>query len=214
MGKKGFTLIELLAVIVILAIIALISTPVILNVIEKAEKGAFEDSAYGVLDAAKLYYTEAALDGKNNKETFTFPADTKLKLSGKKPSGGSVVLDEDGKIEIALHNGKWCAVKGKDEERVTIKDYNIGDCEIGEVEPPKPEACFMINENDPSEIIGYTCDSKIVTIPTTINGVEITKIGDNAFAGNLPEMKVIINNSAGSGSITGSPWGASSVEWR
>ena len=33
MNKKGFTLIELLAVIVILAIIALIATPIILGII-------------------------------------------------------------------------------------------------------------------------------------------------------------------------------------
>ena len=36
--KKGFTLIELLAVIVILAIIALIATPLILNVIDDSKK--------------------------------------------------------------------------------------------------------------------------------------------------------------------------------
>ena len=36
--KKGFTLIELLAVIVILAIIALIATPIILNIIEDARE--------------------------------------------------------------------------------------------------------------------------------------------------------------------------------
>ena len=35
MLKKGFTLIELLAVIIILAIIALIATPIILNMFEK-----------------------------------------------------------------------------------------------------------------------------------------------------------------------------------
>ncbi|MCI8544918.1 MAG: prepilin-type N-terminal cleavage/methylation domain-containing protein, partial [Bacilli bacterium] len=40
MRKKGFTLIELLAVIVILAVIALIATPIILNIIEKARKSA------------------------------------------------------------------------------------------------------------------------------------------------------------------------------
>ena len=40
--KKGFTLIELLAVIVILAIIALISTPMILGIIEKAKKRGAE----------------------------------------------------------------------------------------------------------------------------------------------------------------------------
>ena len=45
--NKGFTLIELLAVIVILAIIALIATPIILRVIEDAKKSAAVDSAYG-----------------------------------------------------------------------------------------------------------------------------------------------------------------------
>ena len=179
MKKKGFTLIELLAVIVILAIIALISTPVILNVIERANKGAFEDSAYGVIEAAKLYYTEAALDGKNNKETFTFPADTKLKLSGKKPSGGSVVLDEDGKIGLAIYNEKWCAVKGKDEEKITIKDYKDGECIVGEVENPNvPETCFTVSDDT---ITGYTCTNKNIVIPSIINGVTIKKIGDNAF---------------------------------
>ena len=38
--KKGFTLIELLAVIIILAIIALIATPIILNVVEDARISA------------------------------------------------------------------------------------------------------------------------------------------------------------------------------
>ena len=38
MNKKGFTLIELLAVIVILAIIALIATPIVLNLISESKK--------------------------------------------------------------------------------------------------------------------------------------------------------------------------------
>ena len=46
-NRKGFTLIELLAVIVILAIIALIATPIILNMISKARKSAAKDSALG-----------------------------------------------------------------------------------------------------------------------------------------------------------------------
>ena len=53
MNKKGFTLVELLAVIVILAIIALISTPIILGVIDKAKKGAAEQSALGYIDAVE-----------------------------------------------------------------------------------------------------------------------------------------------------------------
>lgn len=44
-SNKGFTLIELLAVIVILAIIALIATPMVLNTIEDSRKGAAQSSA-------------------------------------------------------------------------------------------------------------------------------------------------------------------------
>jgi len=42
--KKGFTLIELLAVIVVLAILALIVTPIVLNIIENVQRGADERS--------------------------------------------------------------------------------------------------------------------------------------------------------------------------
>ena len=80
---KGFTLIELLATIVILAIIALITTPTVLNLIENARKGAFARSAEGVLSASKLYYSSSLLENItpgtinfkcNNKECITdFP---------------------------------------------------------------------------------------------------------------------------------------------
>ena len=53
MKRKGFTLIELLAVIVILAVIALISTPMILGIIEKAKKGGAESSALGYIEAVE-----------------------------------------------------------------------------------------------------------------------------------------------------------------
>lgn len=49
--NKGFTLIELLAVIVILAIIALIATPIVLNMITTAKEGAAKSSSYGFIDA-------------------------------------------------------------------------------------------------------------------------------------------------------------------
>ena len=66
-NKKGFTLIELLAVIVILAIIALIATPIILNMIENAKKGAAIDSAYGYIDAIE-YNNSLAEFNKNYKK--------------------------------------------------------------------------------------------------------------------------------------------------
>ena len=62
MNKKGFTLIELLAVIVILAIVALIATPLILNVIEESRKNAFKNSAYGLIEAVELDYAKDIME--------------------------------------------------------------------------------------------------------------------------------------------------------
>ena len=53
MKQKGFTLIELLAVIVILAVIALIATPMILNVIDTAKRGSAESAALGYVEAVE-----------------------------------------------------------------------------------------------------------------------------------------------------------------
>ncbi|MDD2391526.1 MAG: prepilin-type N-terminal cleavage/methylation domain-containing protein [Bacilli bacterium] len=55
MKRKGFTLIELLAVIIILAIIALIATPRIIELVDKAKESSFERQKEFILDAAKMY---------------------------------------------------------------------------------------------------------------------------------------------------------------
>lgn len=64
-NKKGFTLVELLAVIVILAIIALIATPIILNVIDNAKEGATKNSAYGYIDALEKANAQEILKNSN-----------------------------------------------------------------------------------------------------------------------------------------------------
>lgn len=97
MNKKGFTLIELLAVIVILAIIALISTPIIIGVIDKARVKSAENSAYGIIDAARLAYTESIMSG----STITGGDVTSLKVSGDEPEEGTFLIStEDGSITI------------------------------------------------------------------------------------------------------------------
>ncbi len=56
MKNKGFTLIELLAVIIILAIIALIATPIILGIIEDTRESAKVNSAQFVIDGVQTAY--------------------------------------------------------------------------------------------------------------------------------------------------------------
>lgn len=61
-SNKGFTLIELLAVIVILAIIALIATPMILGVINTAKEGSARTSAQYYVEAVEKSMMTAQLD--------------------------------------------------------------------------------------------------------------------------------------------------------
>ena len=57
MNKKGFTLIELLAVIVILAVIALIASPIILGIIEDSREAARVRSVEAYADAIQTTVT-------------------------------------------------------------------------------------------------------------------------------------------------------------
>ncbi len=140
----GFTLIELLAVIIILSIIALITVPVIMNIIERANKSAFKDSAYGIIKAGELHYADKLLDpaGMTNDITFTFPEATGLDIKGSRPKSGNMKVTKDGKIELAISNGKWCARKSLNEEEITI-DNNIKDCSLIKI----PNPIIITNNN-------------------------------------------------------------------
>lgn len=102
-NEKGFTLIELLAVIVILAIIALITTPIVLNVISSARDDAAKNKMYGVIDAVRLAYTQNQVsDNPATDATIevTFAAntepklgDTPISISGDKPTAGTVIVN-------------------------------------------------------------------------------------------------------------------------
>ena len=69
MEKRGFTLIELLAVIIILAIIALIATPIILNVIEDARKSAGKSEASMILSGVNNYCATSAMKAQLDEST-------------------------------------------------------------------------------------------------------------------------------------------------
>lgn len=98
--NKGFTLIELLAVIVILAIIALVATPMVLKYIDKSKEGADENSLKAIETAAELYYTSSILKGENPKIIY-FPDDNNvLGLKGEKPTDGMVAFFNDGRIKV------------------------------------------------------------------------------------------------------------------
>ena len=114
-ANKGFTLIELLAVIVILAIIALIATPMILNVIDRANQGAKENSAYGYIDAAEKQISLNLLDGTTQPTEIVDPAFVTVK--GEQPT--SVSLDLSNGV---VTNGIIRFGTGSDAEDIKITD--------------------------------------------------------------------------------------------
>ncbi len=100
--KKGFTLIELLAVIVILAIIAAISTPIVLNIIDDIKNNSLKISLKTIEKAVNLYYHKSPLtenkifECSNNK--CEDDLGNKLNIKGKVPSSGSINISKSGHI--------------------------------------------------------------------------------------------------------------------
>ena len=124
MKRKGFTLIELLAVIVVLAIIALIATPIVMNTIKNAKKGAAERSADNYIKQVETAVAEAKLENKsvpngtydidgNGNLTGAGLPDGKLEInmSGNKPTSGTVKISNGG--------------VSQDGTTVTVGNYNV-----------------------------------------------------------------------------------------
>ncbi|NLL44217.1 MAG: type II secretion system protein [Mollicutes bacterium] len=53
--KKGFTLIEILAVLVIMSVVALITVPIIVGIIDGTRKNAYKESVRSIFTAVDLF---------------------------------------------------------------------------------------------------------------------------------------------------------------
>ena len=101
--KRGFTLIELLAVIVILAIIALIATPIILGIINDARTEAKERSAELVVTGVEYAVTQYMY--KNEGKVPTTLADIKPYFDVE-----NVTLADTGKVTEEGADTAFCTV--------------------------------------------------------------------------------------------------------
>ena len=116
MNKKGFTLIELLAVIVILAIIALIATPIVLNIIKDSRENTIKINFDNLRHSMELYYMDNVL-----KEDIEFPKridfpTNELEIKGKQPDSGFGIIYENGKILLSVKydNAEFVMLPGEE----------------------------------------------------------------------------------------------------
>ncbi|MDD4282382.1 MAG: type II secretion system protein, partial [Bacilli bacterium] len=87
--NKGITLIELLAVIVVLGIILAITSTSIINIVELAKKGAFKNTAYGIIKTSEYTHSLALIHGERINVAYTYndgvetsiPENSKYKLN-------------------------------------------------------------------------------------------------------------------------------------
>ena len=177
MSKKGFTLIELLAVIVILAIIALIATPIVLSIIDDTKKSSMLRSAEMYLNGVensimkenmntggKFRPNECTITSEGN--LYCEPEDVflEIEVDGEKPKNGTIVF-ENGKIkEVTLNYESGTIIKDESGNLVYEGSVNKSICTLAsdstvaeglegakyncKVDPNKPEYTFYLLDNN------------------------------------------------------------------
>ena len=126
--NKGFTLVELLAVIVILALIALIATPIILNVINDAKKQAAKDSAYGYMDAVEKYIVSSELEDKSIQDGRYSVEDLNKKISvkGSTPDNGNIEIKNSSVKSYDIGIDGYAVSNGEVKKVSTTKSFKNG----------------------------------------------------------------------------------------
>ena len=182
--KKGFTLIELLAVIVILAVIALIATPIILGIIEDTRKSSKDESVKLYLDTLKKSIAiELTADTfkdiklvkciiQNDGSTICNNSKVNIEIDNNPLIGGNIILD-NGKITSAK------AIKFKNDDNV----YKFENNTLVPI-----DICFYTSLNDDNtlSIAGYNseCGTDVV-IPSSLPLTSIESLDTEACINKL-----------------------------
>lgn len=127
MNKKGFSLIELLAVIVIIGIIALITFPIVDDIISNSEKKAFKASVDELVNLTEMNYNEFGRTGVvvytlNNKKLTCNVCTNNIKYTGEIEDGTGTITLENGKLTDIVIQNKYYKADLNDNNKIEVND--------------------------------------------------------------------------------------------
>ena len=182
MNKKAFTLIELLAVIVVLGILALIVTPILINVVKDSNEKSYKLSADGYISAVNDYILSNQLDGKKVENGKYNIKNLDVKISGKAPSKGSVEIYDE-KINNAQlcydtyllkYDGKEVTLTEKGCEKEATVNLAIGKKTYKNTVKDDIETEFNISD-DISDMTNIVCNNS-ATISMNDNTLKLSDV--------------------------------------
>ena len=182
MDKKAFTLIELLAVIVVLGILALIVTPILINVVKDSNEKSYKLSADGYISAVNDYILSNQLDGKKVENGKYNIKNLDVKISGKAPSKGSVEIYDE-KINNAQlcydtyllkYDGREVTLTEKGCEKEATVNLAIGEKKYDNVTKDDIETEFNISD-DISDMTNIVCNNG-ATISMNDNTLKLSDV--------------------------------------
>ena len=184
MRRKGFTLIELLAVIVVLAVIALIATPIVFGVINTAKKGAAEQSTVAYVKAIESTVTIDDFYNKSyaNRDDYLYD-EIKADVSGSTPTGGVYALKDGivtrGTFCVNGYKVTYSDSKAKAYEKCTGDDLKWdGSLKLEQTSGfyvyPESKQINIVENTSGGKISCTSSDEKVATCSVTGTTIKIT----------------------------------------
>ena len=168
--KKGFTLVELIAVVVVLAIISLVSIPIITGIVNKVRVNALRVSAEGLIDASRLYNAQYQNDNTvrfdiANSKISSEDTDKLLKYKGE-IKAGTVIIDSRGRSVICVTDGKRSAYKNYSENIVTVSNNKA--CNV----PAGGSIVYLGNEATVTELSNQELTQQLQVLQQKVDKLE------------------------------------------
>ena len=185
--KKGFTLIELLTIIVILSILALVTVPIVNNIIKNVSKAKFKQNAVGLLNLVKVDRENSHTVGDGQLQVYDILEEENAVIynnnnigtgfNGEIDGNGVIVVNTEGDQAIRYSNGEWCAYKNYTD---TVVKITRGECDLSTSFKCEDIDIQIVPENRWSQykLVTRNTNSSCKEVKYRINGSEYKEFNE------------------------------------